>query len=153
MVSKSPSRGSSSTGKKTVTNTGKKITASTLYLGAYNLVCAFGWAWVAVILVQSYQAGLSGSEYWAAVWPVISVVQSLAALEIVHSAMRLVRSPVFSTFIQVDLLTPVLRSLWGDALSLQLLFCVFLFSFCVKCKSLFVYNISYISDTYLCDPC
>ena len=38
---------------------------------------------------------------WATVGPVLSVVQSLAALEIAHSLLGFVRSPLFATFIQV----------------------------------------------------
>jgi len=71
------------------------------YLLLYNLASAAGWAFVFYKVSKSLAAGDSGAELWSKVGTVLTVVQSAAALEIVHSMLRLVRSPLLPTFLQV----------------------------------------------------
>ena len=71
----------------------------TVYLVVYNLLCCMGWAWVlqnciVSILTDSTPTLYASIEGW------LKVVQTAAVLEIVHAATGLVRSPVFSTFLQ-----------------------------------------------------
>ena len=83
-----------------------------LYLVAYNLACASGWAaivYVALPIVinalvtDPSSVGDALSSVYAAedLSTVLLYVQSAALLEIVHAAVGLVRSPVFVTTLQV----------------------------------------------------
>ena len=102
-----------------------------LYLIAYNALCCLGWAYVLALGIPSAIASVTSSleggsslldavkaaganVYFAtpstAGWSnesspslafVLTVVQSAALLEVLHSAMGLVRSPVFVTTLQV----------------------------------------------------
>jgi very-long-chain (3R)-3-hydroxyacyl-CoA dehydratase len=93
-----------------------------LYLAAYNGVQTAGWGFVLVTLVSALWAQFTrvaqknGGDYvaalqdcdaydltglWAAIGPALVLFQNLAALEIVHSLLGLVRSPFFTTFVQV----------------------------------------------------
>lgn len=71
------------------------------YLLLYNLASAAGWAFTFYKLAKSLAAGDSGAELWAKVGTTLTVVQSAAALEILHSMLRLVRSPLLPTALQV----------------------------------------------------
>jgi very-long-chain (3R)-3-hydroxyacyl-CoA dehydratase len=79
-----------------------------LYLLAYNAANAAGWAFVLYLTATTvYKTHEQGKDWetisratWDAVeWP-LKIVQSLAALEIVHAAVGFVRSPLGSTFMQ-----------------------------------------------------
>ena len=72
------------------------------WLLLYNLASAVGWAYVAFIVFASLVAKQSAEELWEQVGTPLIVVQSAAALEIVHSLLRWVRSPLFTTVMQVD---------------------------------------------------
>mmetsp|Transcript_20526 Transcript_20526/g.56660 ORF Transcript_20526/g.56660 Transcript_20526/m.56660 type:complete len:751 (+) Transcript_20526:108-2360(+) len=85
--------------------------AKDLYLVAYNGLCCVGWAGVWLFSLQALlkyisdgaspleaSARVYGSDN-VALW--LSVAQSAALLEIMHSAARLVRSPVMVTIMQV----------------------------------------------------
>ncbi len=74
---------------------------SKAYLLLYNLASAAGWAFTFYKVAKSLAAGDSGAELWAKVGTTITIVQSAAALEIVHSMLRMVRSPLLPTFLQV----------------------------------------------------
>lgn len=75
---------------------------SKAYLAAFNVASAAGWALVVAITAQCLLAGAPPQAYWAAVGPTLKVVQSLAFLEVLHSFLGLVRSPLFTTFLQVS---------------------------------------------------
>ena len=105
--------------------------AKQLYLIAYNALCCLGWAYVLALGIPSAIASVTSSldggsslldavkaaganVYFAtpstAGWSdesspslafVLKVVQSAALLEVLHSALGLVRSPVFVTTMQV----------------------------------------------------
>lgn len=72
-----------------------------LYLFAYNLLSALGWANVLLITVQSLLAGLSPADFWASVDLPLKVAQTAAFLEILHSLFKLVRSPLLTATLQV----------------------------------------------------
>eukprot|EP00941_MAST-03F_sp_MAST-3F-sp1_P003456 g3456.t1 len=77
------------------------------YLLTYNLWSALGWAYVGYLLIIVHWRA---SDFWnptrgkvfEAIWPTLFVVQSCAALEIVHAGVGLVRAPFVTTFIQVS---------------------------------------------------
>ena len=72
------------------------------YLLLYNLANAAGWALVLKTLADCYFVQeASPAQAWAQTKDVLLVTQSLAALEIVHSLIGFVKSPVMSTFMQV----------------------------------------------------
>lgn len=78
-----------------------------LYLILYNLGCCLGWAYVLSIGVQTLindgvsKATLSSIYVQPGLSNALSIVQSVALLEIVHAMIGLVRSPVFVTTMQV----------------------------------------------------
>lgn len=82
-----------------------------LYLIAYNAACCAGWATVKFLavssLIKNVGAGMGLFEADALVYTSpgvafwLSISQSAALLEILHSAFRLVRSPVMVTTMQV----------------------------------------------------
>jgi hypothetical protein len=69
------------------------------YFLLYNVVNVLGWSYVLIGTVQSLLTGKGG--LWEDVGLVLTYTQSLAAMEILHAAFGLVRSPLFSTFVQV----------------------------------------------------
>ncbi|KAN0091120.1 Protein tyrosine phosphatase-like protein, PTPLA domain containing protein [Tylopilus felleus] len=90
-----------------------------MYLIAFNLVSALGWAVVLVASLVpahsfvSYRAVNALSTHIASYisfippthaqsWSVLAPVQSLAALEVLHVLLGLVRSPLPTTFVQVS---------------------------------------------------
>jgi hypothetical protein len=79
----------------------KPITPTSLYLAAYNLLSALGWALVLRSTCLAYLAGLGPAELWAQVGDSLCLVQTAAALEILHSLLRLTRSPLAATVMQV----------------------------------------------------
>lgn len=77
-----------------------------LYLVAYNSICCAGWAliwFVAVKSVLTSSAGLvaSLSSVYAETATLLWYTQLAALLEIVHAVLKLVRSPVVVTAMQV----------------------------------------------------
>ncbi|GBG31679.1 Very-long-chain 3R-3-hydroxyacyl-CoA dehydratase [Hondaea fermentalgiana] len=76
--------------------------ATKMYLVAYNLASCAGWAYVWTQTVKTLLNGGKAGMLWNEASDVLAVVQSLAALEIVHSLLRLVKSPVFTVFMQVN---------------------------------------------------
>lgn len=87
---------------------GKKPAASGLtriYLFLYNLVSLGLWASctlrTALLIPQHLEQHGTLSAIFAQVFPLLALTQSLAALEIVHSLVGLVRAPVMTTAMQV----------------------------------------------------
>eukprot|EP01104_Vermistella_antarctica_P005936 TRINITY_DN16682_c0_g1_i1.p1 TRINITY_DN16682_c0_g1~~TRINITY_DN16682_c0_g1_i1.p1 ORF type:complete len:760 (+),score=228.59 TRINITY_DN16682_c0_g1_i1:73-2280(+) len=72
-----------------------------IYLLAYNLASCFGWAYILFLVVKSYQADETASELYEKVGEPLMYVQSAALLEVFHSLLGLVRSPVVTTLMQV----------------------------------------------------
>jgi very-long-chain (3R)-3-hydroxyacyl-CoA dehydratase len=78
------------------------------YLFFYNLISAVGWAYVLYLtsttIFYQHQAGKNWENIATACWdtvsPTLKVVQSLAAMEIVHSGVGFVKSPLGSTVMQ-----------------------------------------------------
>ncbi|KAG6372292.1 PTPLA-domain-containing protein [Boletus reticuloceps] len=76
-----------------------------MYLLAFNVVSAVGWVVVLAVTIAAIATNPATSSYVPAThhqsWSVVAPVQSLAALEVVHVLLRLVRSPLPTTFMQV----------------------------------------------------
>ncbi|KAK8805879.1 hypothetical protein WA158_002535 [Blastocystis sp. Blastoise] len=82
----------------------------TNYLVAYNAFCLVGWSYV---LIKSCCIAFNPEvDFWAAISFPLKVCQTTALLEILHCLIRIVHSPVFSTFVQVF---SRLAVLWGLA--------------------------------------
>jgi len=79
--------------------------ATRAYLCAYNLSMALGWSYVLIRLLLVYiQRGVSyetAASVWAQVAPSLKIWQTGAVLEVLHSMVGIVRSPVSSTLLQV----------------------------------------------------
>jgi hypothetical protein len=71
------------------------------YLVLYNLAACAGWAYVIALTFLNARAGASPAAFWASVGPALVLVQTSAALEIVHAALGLVPSGVGTTALQV----------------------------------------------------
>lgn len=71
------------------------------YLVAYNVASAVGWALILKLVVEAWLAGDSPAALYGKVGLLLQVVQSAAALEVVHALVGLVRSPVGTTALQV----------------------------------------------------
>jgi len=80
------------------------------YLAFYNLAACVGWAYMCYLVFGSLISGESAAEMWVKAGPVLKIVQTSAILEIAHAALKLVRSPVGPTFLQVF---SRLALLWG----------------------------------------
>lgn len=115
-----------------------------VYLILYNSACCAGWATVLFLALQSLQTDVV--EEKLSVWDALANVyaapdlamlltysQSAAILEIVHSALGLVRSPVMVTFMQVSsriialiaiVLSPESQVQWGAGLMILSWSCV-----------------------------
>ncbi|KAI8818823.1 Ptplb-like protein [Fimicolochytrium jonesii] len=75
---------------------------TTAYLVLYNLVSAGGWAYVFYKLVTQLVADNGDfTRVYRAAGEEVTIVQTLALLEIVHAALGLVKAPVGTTTIQV----------------------------------------------------
>ena len=78
-----------------------------LYLVLYNLGCCLGWAYVLSIGVNTLITDGVSKSSLASIYSqpgladALTVVQSVALLEIVHAMIGFVRSPVFVTTMQV----------------------------------------------------
>lgn len=79
-----------------------------LYLLAFNAISGAGWAYVLYITVTTVLAAHGAGADWEhvarATWDAVSlplkIVQTMAAMEIVHAAVGFVRSPLGSTLMQ-----------------------------------------------------
>ncbi|KAG1660348.1 hypothetical protein FOA52_014401 [Chlamydomonas sp. UWO 241] len=72
------------------------------YLAAYNLGLLAGWAYVLGLTIKvAFVEGGSPADVYAAVALPLMVSQTAAVMEIVHSAIGVVRSPLFVTATQV----------------------------------------------------
>nr|AXF92439.1 (3R)-3-hydroxyacyl-CoA dehydratase [Aurantiochytrium sp. PKUSW7] len=78
------------------------MSAAKMYLIAYNLASCAGWAYVWVEVAKAIMNGASAAQLWQESSNVLAVVQSLAALEVLHSIIRLVKSPVMTVLMQVS---------------------------------------------------
>lgn len=79
----------------------KKVGAGAIYLILYNAFCVAGWAYCLFLAVTHYQAGLPAKVLWQQLKDPLTIVQTAAVLEIVHSLVGLVRSPWVTVFLQV----------------------------------------------------
>ena len=73
---------------------------SKMYLLGYNLGCAGGWAYV-LFLIATWDQDKSVGSLWSVIGTPLTYVQTVAVLEVVHSLIGLVRSPILTTFMQV----------------------------------------------------
>lgn len=72
------------------------------YLAIYNVASAVGWAHVLKLVIEAFAAGATPLQLWNIIeWP-LKIVQSMAGLEMLHSALGLVRSPLATTMLQVS---------------------------------------------------
>lgn len=87
-----------------------------LYLVAYNLACAALWAMTlaraAACVAELGWAATGDARFYEAVKETLYVAQTMAAMEILHSLLGVVRSPVVTTVMQVF---SRLLLLWGVA--------------------------------------
>ncbi|GAU98976.1 hypothetical protein RvY_10042 [Ramazzottius varieornatus] len=74
------------------------LTPAKTYLVAYNIVQLCGWLF---ILTQIVRCVLTGEDLWRATSPPLKVFQTMAVLEVAHTAMGLVRSNTMITGLQV----------------------------------------------------
>uniref|UniRef100_A0A183C0U8 Very-long-chain (3R)-3-hydroxyacyl-CoA dehydratase n=1 Tax=Globodera pallida TaxID=36090 RepID=A0A183C0U8_GLOPA len=72
-----------------------------LYLLGYNTVQYFGWGYILVSTALGLANGRPFPELYKNVELQLKIFQTAAILEIVHSLVGLVRSPVFTTVVQV----------------------------------------------------
>ncbi|PRW58764.1 N-methyltryptophan oxidase isoform A [Chlorella sorokiniana] len=80
------------------------------YLFLYNTTLSLAWGYVLFLTYQTSQAGGGLQDVWQAVELPLKVAQTAAVMEVVHSAVGLVRSPVAITATQV---ASRLFILWG----------------------------------------
>ncbi|PSC68010.1 Very-long-chain (3R)-3-hydroxyacyl-[acyl-carrier] dehydratase PASTICCINO 2 [Micractinium conductrix] len=80
------------------------------YLWAYNTALCAAWGYVLFLAYRTAGAGGSLQDVWQAVEVPLKVVQTAAIMEVLHSAVGLVRSPVMITATQV---ASRLFILWG----------------------------------------
>ncbi|KAK9826727.1 hypothetical protein WJX81_002276 [Elliptochloris bilobata] len=80
------------------------------YLLAYNSALTLGWGYVLFLTLKEVTAGGWSKEVYEATSVPLKISQTAAVLEIVHSVMGIVKSPFFTTFIQV---LSRIWALWG----------------------------------------
>jgi opacity protein-like surface antigen len=71
------------------------------YLVFYNVASMVGWGLVAKEVFTALIAGKTAAQMSTTALPLVKIVQTTAALEILHSIFRIVPSAWFTTFIQV----------------------------------------------------
>ena len=71
------------------------------YLILYNVVQYLGWTAFFVLFVINYASTQDLQQTYDNTFYMVQFFQYLAILEIVHIILRLVRSPLFTTFVQV----------------------------------------------------
>lgn len=84
--------------------------ARSAYLFLYNSALASAWAYVLYRMVISITAGESRPQMYENVKTPLMIAQTAAVMEVLHSALGVVRSPLFTTFIQV---LSRLWAVWG----------------------------------------
>jgi len=72
-----------------------------VYLVLYNLVQTVGWSMILYNVIMNYVNEQGPEMVWPKVGELLIIFQNAAVLEVVHSMIGLVRSPVMTTFIQV----------------------------------------------------
>mmetsp|Transcript_18220 Transcript_18220/g.41517 ORF Transcript_18220/g.41517 Transcript_18220/m.41517 type:complete len:766 (-) Transcript_18220:87-2384(-) len=112
------------------------MTPTNAYLSFYNLACAGGWLYVLLLTVVHLVTSLSDVDLsfsaaalkaaFASVFSssgnlrdVLFYVQSAAAMEVVHAAVGLVRSPVAVTFMQVSSRIVAIFALFAGGAAVQ----------------------------------
>lgn len=94
------------------------ITSTQLYLVSYNSTCFVLWTSVGLLLLFSSDGGvfsttgLNPSLLWTTIQPWISIAQSLAILECIHSITGIVRSPFMATCMQVCSRLHIIWIIW-----------------------------------------
>eukprot|EP00892_Ulva_mutabilis_P006874 jgi/Ulvmu1/4559/UM002_0287.1 len=78
-----------------------KYTGKVQYIIGYNLICFVGWSACLAITWNHLVQRSSTRKLYDDVMLAVKITQSLAVLEVVHAAVGLVRSPVFTTAQQV----------------------------------------------------
>lgn len=83
-----------------------------LYLLGYNVACAAGWAYVLITCAQHIVSGKSEQPQalYDEVEQVLKIVQTAAIMEVLHALLGVVRSPWFTTLLQVASRVTIL---WG----------------------------------------
>ena len=72
-----------------------------LYLFVYNIVLTVGWGYLLFLTVKHNVEGKQPEDLYPVIEQPLKLFQTLAVLEIVHSIVGLVSSPVFTTTLQV----------------------------------------------------
>ena len=72
----------------------------TAYLALYNFASMAGWAYVLMLITGHFNRGGIAETLYDSIEGPLKVVQTTALLEILHSILGLVRSPVSTTAIQ-----------------------------------------------------
>lgn len=80
------------------------------YLFLYNIVACVGWSIVLFTTATHYLNGGKPNELWPKIEHWLKIAQTLALLEVVHSLVGFVSSPVFTTLMQV---ASRIYILWG----------------------------------------
>jgi len=79
------------------------MSLSVAYLFSYNAVQLAGWLWLLILTVKSVVInGVPPTEIFPVIATELKIFQTLAILEVVHSAIGLVRSPPVVTAVQVS---------------------------------------------------
>jgi very-long-chain (3R)-3-hydroxyacyl-CoA dehydratase len=78
------------------------VSAKSVYLIAYNLASAAGWATVLYLAVQHRLGDKPAKSLWSSIDMLLTVTQTAAFMEIVHSLVGLVSSPVVTVTLQVS---------------------------------------------------
>lgn len=71
------------------------------YLYLYNTVLAYGWVYVLLLVVRHYLQGRPITELYSVVEIPLKLFQTFAIMEVVHSIVGLVPSPIVTTVMQV----------------------------------------------------
>lgn len=93
-------------------------TTRQLYLMVYNFVCFLLWSDVGILLLYSSKGGifshngLNTSELWNTIKTPLSLVQTLAVMECLHSITGTVRSPFITTSMQVASRLHIVWIIW-----------------------------------------
>ncbi|KAJ5740566.1 hypothetical protein N7493_000438 [Penicillium malachiteum] len=74
---------------------------SRTYLLLYNTTCAALWLHILISTIRTLISSPDISTVYQTVEPWVRYTQTLAIVEILHAAIKLTRSPVFTTFTQV----------------------------------------------------
>lgn len=78
------------------------VSAKSAYLILYNLASAAGWGAILFLAVQHRLADKPAKALWSSIDLLLTVTQTAAFMEIVHSLVGLVSSPVVTVTLQVS---------------------------------------------------